>query len=306
MRKLGFAIAAAALVGLFAGTAGAEGLPSAKTAVIIIPDALVVDEVSPGPDTDISVGPAATLLLTKIKTGQKDLLLSLSVECGLFTSTLSKSKGGTKDTSKVTAEVRLSIEVDGVLAVPGEVTFCKRSQELSATFQGIFQTADETDGFILTAENAEIAGGDPGVDDGLVDDVFLVEDDCKAAGDAVLGDTDTENTCAPITLVGTCLFQDPITGEILLNVDCLTEEEIELVLESLNANAFHFIKANVSSGVHTVEVFARIDISGTKELGSFEGKALVGRGALVVEEVRMIKDQDGVCTEAPDDPDCFD
>ena len=58
----------------------------------------MVAEVSPGPDTDVSVGPAATLLLTKIKTGQKDLLLSLSVECGLFTSTLSKSKGGTKDT----------------------------------------------------------------------------------------------------------------------------------------------------------------------------------------------------------------
>ncbi len=298
MRKLGLVVAAAAVLGLFAGSAGAEGLPSAKTAVIIIPDALVVDEVSPGPDNDTSVGPAATLLLTKIKTGQKDLLLSLSVECGLFTSTLSKSKGGTKDTSKVTAEVRLSIEVDGVLAEPGEVTFCKRSQELSATFQGIFQTGDETAGFILTEENSG------GSDEGLVGAFFEVEDDCKEAGDAVL--TTDENTCEPITVVGTCLFQDPITGEIFLDVDCLTEEEIELVLESLNANAFHFIKANVSSGVHTVEVFARIDISGTKELGSFEGKALVGRGALVVEEVRMIKDQNGVCTGDPTtDPDCF-
>ena len=127
------------------------------------------------------------------------------------------------------------------------------------------------------------------------------------AGDADNGGTIPLNTCSstPITVVGTCLFLDPLTKDIFLIVDCLIEEEIELVLESLNANAFQFIKANVSSGVHTVEVFARIDITGTKEAGSFEGKALVGRGALVVEEVRLIKDQDGVCDSSPDDPDCF-
>ena len=288
MRKLYFAVAAAALVGLFAGSAWAEGLPSAKTAVIIIPDALVVDEVSPGPDTDVSVGPAATLLLTKIKTGQKDLLLSLSVECGLFTSTLSKSKGGTKDTSKVTAEVRLSIEVDGVLAVPGEVTFCKRSQELSATFQGIFQTGDETAGFILTEENSG------GSDDGLVDAFFEVEDDCKEAGDAVL--TTDENTCEAITVIGTCLFQDTITGAIFLDVDCLTPEELRLATGSMTANAFNFLYHNaLRSSVHTIRVIAFLDtgvaVGGTK-FGEAAAQASIGLGSMQVETIRLIRGAD--------------
>jgi hypothetical protein len=67
----------------------------------------------------------------------------------------------------------------------------------------------------------------------------------------------------------------------------LTDEEIELVLETLDANSFFFILDNLGAGDHNIVVQARIDTA----VSSYdaEAKALVGKGAVTVEEVRLVK-----------------
>ena len=157
------------------------------------------------------------------------------------------------------------------------VTYCSRSQELSATFQGIFQTDETFIGVkVLVDNNGDgdlghfVAVCDPG------DEVFA-PDECSD----------------PFTVAGTCLLQDADTGGIVLDIDCLTFEEVELVLDTLNANAFNFVTANLDSGVYRVTVEAEIMSGGIAGNGEFEAMALIGLGSMVIDEVRFIHNVDG-------------
>jgi hypothetical protein len=161
----------------------------------------------------------------------KDLLFSVSLECGLYTQTLARSKGGVKDTSVAQATVQVRVVLDpGTpqerIAEPGEVTFCERVQELSATLQGIIGNL------------ACFPGG-----------VF----DPNAPG---------------------CV---------------LTPEEIELVLNTLEANAFFFSLDDVGAGTHNVIVQAQIESSTSVQAGTAGALALIGKGTVVVEEIRLVK-----------------
>ena len=91
------------------------------------------------------------VLSSTIKTAnQKDLLIGVSLETGLYTQTLVKSSGGTKDTSNATAGIQIRVLVDGVQAAPGEVTYDKRSQTLSATLGGYFANCTDENGDGIT------------------------------------------------------------------------------------------------------------------------------------------------------------
>jgi hypothetical protein len=161
----------------------------------------------------------------------KDLLFSVSLECGLYTRTLARSKGGEKDTATAEARVQVRVVLDpGTpqerIAEPGVVTFCERLQSLSATLQGIIGNL------------ACFPGG-----------VF----DPNAPG------------CT------------------------LTPEEIELVLNTLEANAFFFALDDVGAGTHNVIVQARIRSATSVQAGEAEALALIGKGTVVVEEIRLVK-----------------
>jgi len=81
-----------------------------------------------------------TLLENTIKTANmKDLFISASFEVGLYTDTLVKSKNMVSDTSTADAAVRVRVLLDGnvvKLVAPGEVTYGRRKQTLSATLEG--------------------------------------------------------------------------------------------------------------------------------------------------------------------------
>ena len=146
------------------------------------------------------------------------------------------------------------------------------------------------------------------VDDGIGDEDGV----CEVTGDTLgdLTDPATEDEiCESITLLGTCLILNEDTGQILVDEECLTDSEIELVLSSMNANTFFFVKANVRPGVHVITVESTIDVGGSSfnamENGLFEAMALVGKGTLVVQQVRLVKDQDGLCDDDEEDPDCL-
>jgi len=68
----------------------------------------------------------------------------------------------------------------------------------------------------------------------------------------------------------------------------LTDEQIELILETTDAAAFFFVLPNLGAGTHNIIVQARIDTAVSSS--DSNARALVGRGALVVEEVRLVKD----------------
>jgi hypothetical protein len=79
-------------------------------------------------------------------------------------------------------------------------------------------------------------------------------------------------------------------GTPIIDPDLVTDEEIELILETTSANSFGFIRPDVPSGMRHVEVQVRIDTNISSADAS--ASAIVGAGSMVVEAVRMIKDED--------------
>ncbi len=137
---------------------------------------------------------------------------------------------------------QVQVLIDGsVVAEPGPVTFCRRSQMLSATFQGLL--TDEEGNVCLTAELDE--KGHP-------------------------------------------------TGAIIIDEECLRPEEVQLILDTTNANAFNFVAFDLDAGGegHTIEVQAMITSStadGTTSGGAAEANATIGKGSAVVYETRFAK-----------------
>jgi hypothetical protein len=84
-------------------------------------------------------------------------------------------------------------------------------------------------------------------------------------------------------------------GVITVGTECVvTDEMIELILETMAAHHYNFIVANLSPGTHTVEVQVRIDTTDGAGAGTASAMAGVGRGSLSVEEVRATNAPDGI------------
>jgi hypothetical protein len=88
------------------------------------------DWVNVGPSVNVHTSNAATLAMT------------LSIECGLFTSTSTSTttKNGSTSTASATADsgVEIRILVNGAPASPGVVTYCNRIQTLTQTLSSLF------------------------------------------------------------------------------------------------------------------------------------------------------------------------
>ena len=171
-----------------------------------------------------------TVLSGIIKTSNnKDMFISGSIEAGLFTETLVRSKNMQKYTSTATVSIQVQALVDGGIVAPGVVTYAARTQTLSATLEGAIA------GCLTIVTNL----------DGSL--------------------------------------------SIVLDEACVTPEEIDLILATLNAASFDFVAVNVPQGVHTVSLQARITTSGSAQAGSFKALGFVGKGTMIVESVRLAK-----------------
>lgn len=215
-------VTAGAIIGSVVGLAGAAtDTPSASKATAKVADFSVLEANAQ------SNGEWVDILSTNIMTAnQKDLFVDVSLQSGLYTKTVARSKDMVKDTSTASAGVEVRVLVDGKEAAPGDVIFNQREQELSATLQGQVDLVDkDQDGVIEEGELAVVA-----------------------------------------------------------------PEEISLLLNTVSANSFDFVLPDVQSGNHTVTVQAKITDSASFENGSAEASAVIGKGAVTVEEVRMVKD----------------
>jgi hypothetical protein len=88
---------------------------------------------------------------------------------------------------------------------------------------------------------------------------------------------------------------DSVTGVVTCTVE---DEWIDLMLDTMDANSFNYIYPDLASGVHKIEVQARIStntaVSGASQLTGAEAKGYLGYGSVTVESVRMIKGEDVV------------
>src|SRR6266851_2718835 len=78
--------------------------------------------------------------------------------------------------------------------------------------------------------------------------------------------------------------------QIVLDTNCVLPEVIGLLQDTVTANSFTFAAPNLSSGVHNIKIQAQIDAKGDNQNGSFTAAALVGKGTLTAESVRLAKD----------------
>lgn len=169
-----------------------------------------------------------TVLSNTLKTpNKKDLFVDVSLEAGLMTRTVASSKGGNKDTSVAKAEVRVRCMIDGKMAYPGEIILNSRTQELSATL------------------------------DGLISSCFIIDQD----------------------------------GHVVLDPTCVQPEQIELILSTMSAHSYNFIYPDCLSGVHTFEIQTKVVTDTAVQNGEASAEAMVGKGSVTVEEVRMANNE---------------
>ncbi len=77
-------------------------------------------------------------------------------------------------------------------------------------------------------------------------------------------------------------------GIIDVTTECsLTDEEIELILNTTAAHHFNFVQANLGQGTHSVVVKAKIS-------NTDNAYAVLGKGSLSVEEVQAVNSPDGI------------
>lgn len=216
---LKFVAAAFALVVAFA--AAPASAQSAKNAVQVSRGTLI-------PRTQNA--PWQTILSNTIRTSQqKDLIMTVSLETGLYTDTTVVSRNGNRVSSSAEAIIEVRVLVDGNEVQPGPVIFDRRKQTLIASFGGILQDCTDLNG------------------DGTLD-----------------GYTE-------------CTW---------------TDEELQLILDTMSAHSFQFAMDNMGSGIHTVQVQARVDTAASSDGGLSNASAIVGKGALTVEEVRLVQNAD--------------
>jgi len=210
------------------GTGAQTGTPSAKATMQMGNIAVMAAKLGAGS----SKSNWTTVMHSVMKTSQqKDMVMTASMEVGLYTRTLVRSKLGTPDTSSATAGVEVRMVVDAGtpnerIAYPGAVIFGRRTQELTATFQG---------------------------------------------------------------LIDGCLTVDPATGGVIINETCVRPEELQLVLDTMNANSFVFGLDDLGAGVHSVKMQARMALNTTVQTGDVEARCTLGKGSMAVEEVRLVK-----------------
>lgn len=84
-------------------------------------------------------------------------------------------------------------------------------------------------------------------------------------------------------------------GVITVATECVvTEEMINLILETMAAHHYNFVVANLAAGTHTVDVQVRIGTTAEAGAGTASAMAGVGRGSLTIEEVRATNAPNGI------------
>lgn len=116
----------------------------------------------------------------------------------------------------------------------------------------------------------------------------LADDTTEARPGVVIFDKRTQTLMAKFNGICTDLNGD---GIVQYN-ECTQPEELQLILDTTAAHHFNFLLEDVGVGDHTVRMQGCVATSGSAQAGSWDADAAAGKGAITVEEVRLVKDQD--------------
>jgi len=124
--------------------------------------------------------------------------------------------------------------------------------------------------------------------------VRAVVDGVEAApGEVVYGKRTQQLTATLEGAIAGCLsiITNSAGGlQIVLNTNCVQPEVIGLIQDTVSANSFIFGALNLSSGFHDVQIQAQISAQGDNQNGTFTAAAVLGKGTLTAESVRLAKD----------------
>lgn len=234
----------------------------------------------------ISAGEPAssTIMAQKIKIpgNKKDLLVNVSLETGLYTETVVKTKNAERETATATATINVR-----VLAQP-------------------LDNNGDPDGDPIIAHPNVIVGYDNG--DPVYNGGWVTFDYRTQVLTAVLQGIITDITCGWIDPDGI-----PDSGDeyfdCWIDPEDLEPEEIGLLLDTMAAHSFNFILPDLPVGTYLVEVEAEVadtasvvrDPEGTP-LGTAEANATIGLGSVTIEAVRMIRGEVIDVVEPPAPP----
>lgn len=156
----GAGLAVVLLLGMALSAAALDSMPASKaTAQVFGYNILEYSANSATANPDTGTSGWTDIMTTALKTAnQKDLFIDVSLQSSLYTKTTVKSRDMTKDTSSSRAGVKVRVLVDGNEALPGEIVFNDRYQELSATLQGQVDLVDsDGDGYIEPGDLVVVA-----------------------------------------------------------------------------------------------------------------------------------------------------
>lgn len=81
-----------------------------------------------------------------------------------------------------------------------------------------------------------------------------------------------------------------LNGDGVVNYnECGTEEEVKLILDTTNANAFNFFSLNLAVGPHHIDVETRLTTDTEYVSGAAQAGALVGKATVALQEVKWVK-----------------
>jgi len=246
MSKFIACAAALALGALFAAPGHAESLPASKHAVAY------------GAPAVVSEGGWQPILAQRIRTANgKGHAITLSLECGIYTANIVKSKGIAKSDAKASVKVRVLVDGEYV-ADPGEITFCSRSAKSSAVFAGIFDRDASVDNdtcfFLEEIDTTEPPDGTPD------ETVVRMDPSCLAPEElALLEDSMSAHSYF-------FYYDDTTPGVHTVTVEALIDE------------------ATGVEGEHTA----------AEDQGA---KATLGNGSMLIEEIRLIHGASGETLE---------
>ncbi len=248
-RVMGMLLAVAVGVSLASGSASAQIQPSAKATAAVDELVALQTVITTNLEGALS-GPWTTILSQQIKmANQKDLFIDASLECGNYTDTLVRSKDNVLDSSTAISAVRVRVVIDPATLGTG--------------------AGPGPSGSFALPDNGLAFAGSPG---------------SGVAGSGVTYCSRLQTLSAKLQGILSCPAGAAIPGACTT-----TPEEIELLLNTLSANAFNFIAPNLTTGVHVVEVQAIGVVNATAVSGSATAKAFAGAGSVTIEAVRMIK-----------------
>jgi len=131
-----------------------------------------------------------------------------------------------------------------------------------------------------------------GVEVRMVVDQGTNNEQIAIPGNVVFGRRNQQLTATFQGLIDGCLKTDPTTGGIIIDPTCVQPETLDLVLDTMNANSFVFACPNMTAGVHTMKVQARMVLNTSFQNGAADARCLIGKGSMSVEEVRLVKGYD--------------